>query len=440
MENRSNISWLRIMIAALLALLLVLLCVSVRSENALASARMRIEAVYQKAFYETVQLTQAVSSDYQKLAVAGDEARALSLLGEISRQSQSAASNLALLPLGEETVSATLKFINQAEDFAESLSDRIADGGKISQTDYESIARLSEGAEQFHRALLALLDRYEAGEALFSIAGAPEETGNLYPISNSAEAYPRLLYDGPYSDAESFGDFEYVKSLAEVSVAQAQAALEEFLPSAQASYTGEDHPEIPCYEFSVVSAGRVLSASVTKNGGRLLCLLPESSAASTQTALPEDELLSIAAAFLGEHGFGDMKSSYYSAFDGVLTVNFAPVRNGAVIYPELVKLQLSMADGAVIGMDAEGYLRNHRTRALGEIQISSEAAMARVSPKLSAESAQLCVIPKDGKEYTAWEIRARDAESSYLVYIDVENGVERDLLQLVPAQQGTLVM
>ena len=439
MDKIRNTNWAKTLIAVLGALLAAMIVLNIQRGNALADANMRIGAVYQKAFYETCQLTEAISSNYKKLSVAGDDARALALLGEISRETQGASANLAMLPLGEETVSATIKFINQAEDFAESLSNRIAAGGGITEEDYKIISTLSASAEKFHIAMIQLLAAYESGEKTFK-AEDFESNGDegLYPIENSADGYPRLLYDGPFSDAENTGDFEYLKSLPEVTADQAQKRLEAFVPAKDVRFTGEDHPQVDCYEFTASVGNTSVSAAVTKNGGMILYILPENGV--SEIRMKENELISIAEAFLKEKGFGDMQMSYFSVSGGILTANFASVQDGVVIYPELIKLQLSMQDGSVIGMDAHGYLRNHRERTFPEQTIDAEAAKAKISPKLNAESAQLCVIPKDGREYFTWEIRANDGEAGYLVYIDAQNGIERDLMQVVSAGLGTLVM
>ena len=113
--------WTRVLNVALAALLAGVLVFSSAQTVRLNEANARNNAVVQKAFYETCELTEGMSANYRKLLVAGDAAQMQVLLGEISRQTQGAAGNLALLPLGEETVSATIKFINQAEDFAETL-------------------------------------------------------------------------------------------------------------------------------------------------------------------------------------------------------------------------------------------------------------------------------------------------------------------------------
>ena len=160
-------NWMRAAVAGLSALLTCMIILNIAKSEELTAAKMRISAVYEKAFYETCELTEAVSVNFRKLLVAGDDMQMQVLLNEISRQTQGAASNLALLPLGEETISATIKFINQAEDFAETLSAKIAADETVSEEDYAAMETLSESAAKFSVGLLKLLERYERGEAVF---------------------------------------------------------------------------------------------------------------------------------------------------------------------------------------------------------------------------------------------------------------------------------
>ena len=87
-----------------------------------------------------------------------------------------------------------------------------------------------------------------------------------------------------------------------------------------------------------------------------------------------------ARAFLAARGYGEMHESYFSRYDGILTVNFAAVQDDVVLYPDLVKVQVSLRDGAVIGLEAGGYLRNHVAR-------ESDAARAFARRKPSPASA-----------------------------------------------------
>ena len=154
----------------------------------------------------------------------------------------------------------------------------------------------------------------------------------------------------------------------------------------------------------------------------------------------EAELCEIAQAFLLSRGYGPMEMSYYSRYGGILTINFAATQDGAVLYPDLVKLQMSMRDGRVIGLDAENYLKNHVTRSLPTPAVTQEEAMRRVGERLAPLSARLCVIPQGASEYLCYEVTAADAESEFLVYVDAQTGVERELMQLISRNNGTLVM
>lgn len=435
-QNSGRLRWLCAVLAALLISMVILNCA--RSEQ-LDAANSRISAVYQKAFYETCELTEAVAANYRKLLAAGDDAQMQVLLGEISRETQGASGDLALLPLGQETISSTIKFINQAEDFAESLSRKIASGSGVSDEDYRTIASLADAAAQFSAGMGELLLSFERGELRFT-ADDFSETGreSLYPITGEEGSYPVLLYDGPFSDGADVGAFRLLEELPMLSQQQAEEQLRALLPAEEIIFTGESRPEVPCYEFRLRSGERWLNAGVTKQGGRLLYLLSESE--EGEGALGEEQLYSLAEEFLLGAGYGEMEMSYSASYGGIITINYAAVQDGVVLYSDLVKLQLSMRDGSVVGLDAKNYLKNHVPRSIAEPKLSDEEAMQRVSARLAPLSARLCIIPQDGAEYLCYEVAAADDSADFLLYIDALTGVERELMQVISMENGTLVI
>lgn len=424
------------MLAALLASMIVL---NIARSEQLTQAQTQISAVYQKAFYETCELTESVSANFRKLLVAGDDSRRQAILGEISRATQGASGNLALLPLGEETVSATIKFINQAEDFAETLSEKLAAGEGVSEADGETMRALSEKAAAFSVALNELLERYENGQAQFTAADFSETGGeSLYPLTGTAAQYPVLLYDGPFSDGSRAGSFRMLEEMQTLSREAAAEKLKAFIQVDSIEDAGESRPEVDVWEFHVASGGMEISAGVTKRGGEVLYLLPERD--QDEIRLSEKKLCDLARMFLISRGYGAMEMSYSSRYRGILTVNFAATQDGVVLYPDLIKVQLSMKDGSVIGFDAKSYLRNHVPRTLAAPQITREEALRRVEARLSPLSAKLCVIPENRAERLCWEVTAADANGEFLVYIDAATGVERELLQILSRENGTLVI
>ena len=429
-----------ILFAALGILLLIVALFAARQTARLDAANARLNAMTQKAIYETCELTESLAVNLRKLQVAGDSGQAQALLSAAALQTQGALGNLALLPVGQDTVSATMKFINQAGDFAAALSARLGGGGEITEADYATLGSLAESAAAFSAGMGALLVRYERGEAVFSPEGGAQAEGDLTPISNPAAEYPTLLYDGPFSDGRADGEYKSLANLAEVDEPAARAALAAFLSvdAADIAPAGESDIPVPCYEYALRRGGYGLSAGVTKAGARVLYVLCEDDVQGD--ALSPDTAVEAAEVFLAERGYGEMAMSYASRFGGILTVNFAAVQDGILLYPDLVKVQVSLSDGAVVGLEAAGYLQNHVPRQLPAPALTERQARDRVGAKLTPQSARLCVIPTDAGEALCYEVRAESGGDVFLCYIDAQTGAERELMQVVDEPGGTMVM
>jgi hypothetical protein len=78
--------WTRVLNVALSALLAGVLAFSWAQTARLSEADARLNAVVQKAFYETCELTEGVSVNFRKALVAGEPGQLQSLLGEIALQ------------------------------------------------------------------------------------------------------------------------------------------------------------------------------------------------------------------------------------------------------------------------------------------------------------------------------------------------------------------
>lgn len=433
--------WKAVLSVALAALLIGAVAFSAAQTARLDAANARLDAVVQKAFYETCELTEGLSVNFRKLLVAGEKGQTQALLNDVALQTQGALSNLSLLPLGQETVSATLKFINQAGDFAGALSMRLGSGGEMTAEDYATLEQLSQSAAAFSVGMGRLLDRYERGEAVFDGDAGIADGESLLPLTNPAAEYPVLLYDGPFSDGRADGEFKRLAGLAEVSEAQARQALTGWIGGSRIdgmTFTGESAIPVECYEYALQVGDYRLSAGVTKAGGEVLYLLSDD--AFGEINLTDRQAVDAARAFLLSRGYGEMEMSYSSRFGGVMTVNFAAVQNGVILYPDLVKVQVSMRDGEIIGLEAANYLMNHVPRTIEVPALSEKDAVDRIGGALTAQRARLCVIPENGGEYLCYEIKATSGGDTFLAYIDAGTGVERRLMQVISDENGDLVM
>ena len=72
--------------------------------------------------------------------------------------------------------------------------------------------------------------------------------------------------------------------------------------------------------------------------------------------------------FLNNHGFKDMKETYYLKQDGIVTINYAYTQNNVVIYSDLIKVKIALDNGEVLGIETTGYLNNHTQRDTSKVK------------------------------------------------------------------------
>jgi germination protein YpeB len=429
---------LEIALAALIVLTVALGVFSIAQQRRVQALTIQINAAYQKAFFETTELLGGAQINMEKLLVSATASRQRSLLIEILKQADGARDNFALMPIGNETIAGALKFVNQLGDYCRVLAEATPEGERLSEEALGQISILHAHCEQLNIRLYDVIAQYERGEPVFSVSDV-ENTRILAqtPVEPAVD-YPVLLYDGPFSDASDAGRLTELGAR-EVTMEEAREVITAYIGAERVqaiAYTGESELLTACYEFSVTVEEGVLDASVTKRGGKVLYILPEQGE-QTQTLSP-GECIDHAALFLARNGYGEMKVSYFRQLGGLLTVNFAAVQDGVILYPDLIKLQVSMRTGLVVGVEAGNYLRNHAPRAFPEVKISQEDALRRVSDALGVSSTRLTLIPVDRAEVLCWEASAyrMDTSEQYLIYIDAVTGQEAVILHLTQDDEG----
>jgi germination protein YpeB len=154
-----------------------------------------------------------------------------------------------------------------------------------------------------------------------------------------------------------------------------------------------------------------------------------------------EEAVNAAAAFLRKRNFPAMHESYHIQHDGILTVNFAATQDGVILYPDLVKVSVSLVDGSIAGFEAGGYIMNHMTRDISPATVSVGQARAQVASSLRVLSHKMAVIPTGKNEVFCHEFICEDANGIHcIVYVNATTGVQEKILLLIEDESGTLAM
>lgn len=407
----------------------------------------QLESGYTRRLMESQEHLQAIGIKLSKSPLAGDVRLQVQLLAEVSRQADGVVSGLSALPLSHAAMSDTIRFCNQLSEYALLQALRVASGQPLEE---ETVSRLQALREQCalltgqlavaQQSMLAEGMRLAAeGNVFYAPAQADSRPLEMVGDKDHGMDYPTMVYDGAFSDATHYGQ---PKALGEGEIAPEEALTiaRDFVGADRvraAAHAGEAAGLLAGYRVTLtLQDGTVLNAEVTRQGGKMLWLMPEH--ASFAQRLPVEECTARGAEFLQSRGFGETEANHVRVYDGLCVVNFVPVQDGVLLYPDLVKLQLRMDTGEVVGLESNNYLMNHTRREGLEPVYSRMQVLRQVSPLLMEPTARLCLIPYLGGERLCYEVSGTYGEEAYRIYVDAATGEELEILMMVQDPEGSL--
>lgn len=428
----------RVLIAVLCVCLAGALIWAIAGQIAQSRYKLRLKSMYERSYYSFVGSMDELEVNLSKLMVTGAPEQEVLLLSRVSRLAEDTSREMASLSAGDESVSEMMDFVNRLGDYCAVLCQSAAEGQPISQTDRENLAamleRQAELGEMVRRLDASVLTSLEMDEV--------EPGGQEDPFSLSVEPetqVPALIYDGPFSQAAT-GE---PKALGQETITQeiANSVAAAFLGTERVKSVASMHGiegEIPTFGVQVetLDAG-TLFVQVTKQGGKVLLVMPESSPKESNYTV--EQCRQSAEGFLRERGFGAMEAGYWQMYSGLVVFNFCAVLDGVRLYPDQVKVQVSMETGYVIGLEAGNYWRNHVERQLEEPVLTQAQAVDRVLG-LEVTNVRLCVIPMLQKEKFCYEISGQRDNDRYLIYINALDGRVENILKLLLEEDKEMVV
>ncbi len=450
MERRNKIR----LISYTLAFCVVTLGVAIAGWRQAFLYQRYIEYANQRAFSNLVTSVSNLDSALQKGIYSNSPSMLSSLSAQIWRESTNARASLAQMPLTEINLDKTQKFIAQTGEYAYTVLRKASSGEPLSDEDRKMLATLSGTADKLAVSLAELKSKFDDGalklgqkqsDGAFSAQAAEQETaqdGTFDALEGDFPEYATLIYDGPYSDHIEKLEPLFIKGKPEVSAEDAKKKAAAFLKvdPGKLSSSGESDGKIKTYTFTLPSENGEVSVDVTKAGGYILQAID--SRDGGEKMLSAEEAVKKAVAILDTLGFPNMKESYYTEYESIVTVNFAAEEDNVILYPDLIKVSVSLNDGSLRSIDAYGYIMNHKARDLPSPKVSAESVSGSVNNGLRVLSTNLAVIPTNGKnEVLCYEIKCENPEKKhYIVYINAETGAEEDILILLEDENGTLAM
>lgn len=425
------------------------------------NARRQMDALlqnkYNRAFYESLQRTKNVEALLSKSLASANAEQMDTLFSDLWYNANVAQENLHQLPLSHSVVARTSKFLTQVGDYAYSLAKRNRNR-PLSDKDWNTLKRLYSTAVAVNREMALVERQARTGRLRWqevtsglskrmprqSLATAADQS--FRRVDAQLQEVPVLLYDGPFSD-----HIQRQKPLGltgnMITSAQAQDIARRFVDFAgttpkSAKVVRSVGGKIPAYsiEFRTgTKATDIIRVDVSKKGGHVVYYLNYRSVPTRKLSDSRARLL--AENFLKSRGIKGMIPTYTLRQQNILYVNFAYKQGDVVVYPDLIKVQVALDNGQILGCEALGFLMSHHRRELPAPKLTLEQARAKVSPRLQVLSSRMAVVPTSGlDEVLTYEFKTKLGSDTFLVYINALTGDEERIFKLVKMPNGTLAL
>ena len=447
-KNLKRLVWIFVLIMISLIIWLGYSLYKKNKESTLAN-----ENLYNQSLYELVYYMDNVKNYLAKATISTSPASGAETLTNVWREANLAQTYLSMLPIQAHELENTEKFLNQVSDYSYSLSRKSFEGEKLSDEDLENLQELHKYSIEINNVVNQISFDLNAGNLKWKdLTGNrdvdfAQQVSSDFSLASSLEEnlhqYSGLIYDGAYSEHIVSEEKKGLKG-EKISEEDAKNKAKEFIGNDNiqeiSSYGFSENAPVPSFTFNIKNKNdENITISISEKGGDIVFM--NSDKKVEQENIGYEEANEKAKEFLEQKGFKNMKQTYYLKNDGVMTINYAYSQDGVLMYPDLIKVKVSLDDGQILGIETTGYLNNHTERDISKVKITKEQAREKLNKKLNIQSEILAVIQTEWKtEKLCYEFKGKVNDTEYLVYINAENGEEEQILIITNTPNGVLTM
>ncbi len=415
------------------------LCVKISQKNSVL--KLQIENNYSSSLNDFSSSLNNISMILKKARYVTSPNQLSRYAAELLTEAEISKTALSRLPSGSH-LDTLNRFLSQAGNYAFAVSGKLYGGENIPKDYAVNITALSETAQKVSQIVNTIqinfdnLD-YWAKEIEQEIDMNIDDNlvSSLQEIEGELSDYPTLVYDGPYSDHLLENEPSMLVDKEIVTQSEAKKKATEFLDyqSNALKFITEENGKIPTYRFG----GNGTDITVSKAGGFVVYMRKNREVPTD--IISYSQALEKAKRFLERNGLNSFLETYYFIDEGVCVINFAFLDGETICYTDLLKVGIAMDNGEVMLYEASGYLSNHKSRAFETAVYTPDQAKDTLSRDLKVNKTSVVLIPTDkGKEERCYEFACMDVDTEVLVYINVLNLEQEEILILLKSDGGTL--
>lgn len=428
-----------------------LIIFSLEMTNNFKRQKNLVQDEYNKSMYLAVSYINNVEVDLAKLLVTSTPKMSAVTLADIWKQANLAKECLEQIPVGQNSMANASKYLTQVSDFSYTLMKQNISDIKLTEEEYEKLKHIYEDSSKLSSKMSDIYDDLNAGrikwDELEKIGNEklPDKdiSNSISEVGKTFQNYEGLIYDGAFSDHLLSSEPKFL-SQKEISEDDAKKYIEEVILNDEKidkiEFKGESNGKIELYNFDVtLDSKQKRTISITKNDCKLYLMIGDKKVKEQNISVEEAKKRGME--FLNKLGIDNMTETYYQKTENMIVINYAATQDGVILYPDLIKVKISLDDGKVYGVEAAGYIFNHTTRNNLKPSISQEKAKSILNSSIKIISSDMALIPTESNsEILTYEFKGKIDNREFLIYINADNAREEKVLLVIDNKNGVLTM
>lgn len=412
---------------------------------------------YRGSLYELVGIVENIDNDLDRARISASPEQQSRILTDTLVQARVAETDVEKMPVSAEEDANLSTFFNNTARTCERLLSKIRNGESLDDKDVAAIEKLYQKSHQVRGVLNELATTMTTDDMMLFIKGGENRLSSaLRSIEEMTMEENKLGADmgggkqemPPHKEqkeqekdkavaAQGEGEGEISakngkeKEPQKIDAAKAEELVRKYFKDYSidtVSFIGETHDKkLPVYNFELMDTDEnSLYAQVSTADGTLVRFNYYRECQDKKFDVENAKML--AENFLASLGYENVTAIRSSELGTDEDFLFCYEQDGVVYYGDAIKVKVCLERGVVSGMDATGFIKNHRGRVEPSAKINLSQAREKLHKNLSVESARMCVIKAGGKERCAYEFLCSYKEDMYLVYIDADTGRELSIV------------
>ena len=408
----------RIFPPILACVLAILLLISLNAaQRRTAAAELALTESTLAAVAEASAELESLTLALDKLLVTTSTRQMAALLSQIVLSADRVQTSLAALPDAQGQRASVLAYLSKLSHLCQNHLTDLAAGESLSSDARSTLAEMRTG--------LSLL------QSEMALAQADTMTGvdvvSLPATELTAPPSAKELVSYKALSSREIGSGEAMQ------IAKEFVGVDRVTAVAHAPDTGG---AMPAFGVTVQTADVQLNVEVTRRGGKILLMAPET--ASFPMKKTPEECSAAALTFLKSRGFAEMEVTYYQVYDGLCVLTCVYVQNGVLVWPDRVLVQVRMDTAEIVGIEARSYWKNHIPRKLQTPLLTESEARTALSPDVTVNAVRTCLLPFNGRERLCWQFSLQQGDDTFISYIDAMTGEELLLEKVMQLEFGAI--